>query len=56
MEHLNEFLHLLGDPAHWAFELVADTVFTIVGGITFGRWWQKRHDEKHHGVDNPEKV
>lgn len=44
---MTEFLHLLGDPAHWAFEAVSDAVYTIIGAV-FMRWWVKNHDRKHH--------
>lgn len=48
-----EFLHLMSNPAHWAFEAVTDSVFTlgllVVGRIPFRRW-VKRHDQEKHGA------
>ncbi len=45
---MSEFLHMLGDPAHWGFELVTDLVWTGVGAC-FMRVWVRSHDRKHHG-------
>lgn len=47
---VTELLHLLTDPAHWAFEGVTDLVFGGVG-ILIGRFWLKGHDRKHHNTD-----
>ena len=51
---MDEFLHLVQDPAHWAFEIVADGAFTavlfVVGRIPFRRWL-RRHDLEKHGVE-----
>lgn len=44
---MTEFLHLLTDPAHWAFEAATDLVFGGVG-VFFGRFWVRAHDRKHH--------
>ena len=54
----DKYLELLGDPAHWAFEI---TVTVIVDLIIIGLlWplvvrWVKRHDETHHPNDLPKK-
>jgi len=52
MEHVHEYLSLLTDPAHWAFEL---TLQMIVDGILFTvvapramKWWHERHDRDNH--------
>ena len=49
---IEEFLHLLGDPAHWAFEAVADGVFFVVGflvaRVPFAHWINKHNKEHHH--------
>lgn len=51
MEWITEYVHLLHDPAHWAFEL---TVQLLVDGLLIGVGWKaamrwvKRHDRKHH--------
>lgn len=48
---MDEFTGLLQDPAHWAFEMTTDVVFTsilfLLGRIPFKRW-VTRHDQKHH--------
>lgn len=45
-----EFLHLLGDPAHWMFEIVADAAFAAVG-FALGRvklaHWIDKHNKEH---------
>lgn len=55
---MDELLHLLHNPAHWAFEVITDIV---VGGVTFfvgailpskynpAKRWLARHDKEHHG-------
>lgn len=49
---MHEFMDLLHDPAHWAFEGVTDVVFTsalfVLGRVPFRRW-VKRHDREEHG-------
>lgn len=45
---MNEFLHLLHDPAHWGFEIVSDAAFTLIGAF-FGRIWLRKHDREVHG-------
>lgn len=49
---MDEFLHLLANPAHWGFEAVTDAVFGFVGYLAarpvFQRWL-KRHDKEAHG-------
>lgn len=45
---MSELLHLLTNPAHWAFEVISDLAFAGVGAL-FARIWVKRHDRKHHG-------
>lgn len=50
-EIVDELLHLLGDPAHWGFELIADAAFTVIGAILlqpFYRKWLDRHNKEHH--------
>jgi hypothetical protein len=44
---VSEYLHLLTDPAHWAFELSVEFVTFSVGAF-FGRFWLRAHDRKHH--------
>lgn len=44
---VSELVHLLTDPAHWAFEGVTDLVFAGFG-ILIGRVWVRAHDRKHH--------
>jgi len=46
---VNEFLHLLGDPAHWAFEITTDL---ILAGVAYllGRIGLRRHDRTIHGI------
>lgn len=56
---MKEFLHLLGNPAHWAFEEVTDGANVLAVWLAnryvparlnpFKRWL-KRHDEEMHGA------
>lgn len=50
---MEEFMHLLQDPAHWGFEIVADTTFTVVAAILVQplakRFWARHHDKYHGG-------
>lgn len=47
---MSELIHLLTDPAHWAFEGVTDLVFAGLG-VLIGRVWVRKHDRKHHTPD-----
>lgn len=40
---MTEFLHLLTNPAHWAFEVFTDALFAGLGAV-----WVRAHDRKHH--------
>lgn len=44
---MDEFLHLLQNPAHWMFEVVTDLVLAVPAYFV-GRWQVRRHDRKHH--------
>lgn len=44
---MNEFLHLIVNPAHWAFELVSGAA--IAATLTpLWRWMVRKHDAKRH--------
>lgn len=47
---VNELLHILADPAHWAFEVITDLLFTGLGALVL-RPLVRRHDAKHRPVD-----
>jgi hypothetical protein len=47
---IGELLHLLTDPAHWAFEVVTDLILGAVGALAV-RPLVRRHDRRHHSVD-----
>lgn len=47
---MSELLHLLSNPAHWAFEGISDLAFALPGFLA-GRFWLKRHDAKEHPPD-----
>jgi hypothetical protein len=44
---MSELIHLLTNPAHWAFEGVTDLVYGGIGALV-GAVWVRRHDRKHH--------
>lgn len=44
---MHEYIHLMGDGAHWAFELTGELV-TAVLLYPFAKWRVRKHDEKHH--------
>lgn len=44
---MSEFIHIVSDPAHWAFEALSDLIFAGVGAL-FARVWIRAHDRKHH--------
>jgi hypothetical protein len=46
---MHEFMHIVTDPSHWAFEALSDAVFAGVGALV-GRFWLRRHDRKHHAA------
>ncbi len=46
-----EFMHMVSDPAHWAFEFSVGTLKDLIVfgiGAFFGKYWIRRHDKKHH--------
>ncbi len=54
---MGEFVELLGNPAHWGFEVATDlvkfSVVWVVGSLIPDRWnpvkrWVARHDREHH--------
>lgn len=47
MEHLTEFMHIVQDPAHWAFEAVSDLVYGFLLYPAL-RYVVHRHDRKKH--------
>lgn len=60
-EHWNEFLELLHDPAHWAFEIVGELTtglgFWLASAPFWKRWFNKRWvrvDNETHGHDHKE--
>jgi len=44
-----EFTHLLGDPAHWAFEAVSGAVYAVPAVIVT-KWRVRIHDRKKHNI------
>lgn len=38
---------MLGDPAHWLFEIVSGGIFLAIGA-TWHALWQRGHDRDHH--------
>lgn len=52
MEHGETVWHLLTDPAHWQFELVASLLFLLVEIVVI--WPLYRHFSKHHARDDQE--
>lgn len=51
---MDEFLHLLTNPAHWGFEAVSDLVFAVPAYFA-GMWRARRliaaHDQEVHDSD-----
>lgn len=52
---MSELIHLLGNWAHWAFEIISGGVFTLIGMAVPERYnpvkrWLSRHDAEKHGI------
>lgn len=46
---LNEIIHIVTDPAHWAGEIVMDGTIATVVWFVGGRFALRKHDrEVHH--------
>ena len=45
---IQETLHMLSDPAHWAFEVVSGGIMFAIGAA-WHAVWQRGHDRDHHG-------
>lgn len=52
---MTELLHLLTDPAHWAFEVITDLMLGAVGAVAV-RPLLRRHDRKHHDIKPAARV
>lgn len=51
---MHEFILMLHDPSHWAFEFTVGTLKDLLlfglGGLV-GKRWIRRHDREAHGHD-----
>lgn len=47
---LTEMLHMLGDPAHWGFEIVSGAIIGVLAS-PLARRLVRRHDRRHHRVN-----
>lgn len=46
-----EYWHLMGNSAHWAFEISVEFI-TAIPVYYFAKWRQRLHDKKYHGIDH----
>lgn len=46
-----QLFELLGDPAHWGFEVITDAVWTLAGAL-FVAPLIRRHNRKHSGCSD----
>jgi hypothetical protein len=49
---IEQYLHLLGNPAHWAFEITLMILIDLLILTILVPWLIRRHDERKHRCDH----